>query len=312
MRPLLMTAALSTVITASCATCAEQTKPRQANETASAQPAGEPDPKRPPLETAPPNVPEFKPAFAEQTRAPGIQTETPIEVTVIASGFEKPTGKLYIVTPEGQRSAPVAGLPKVDGRDQGGLLDVKLDPDFDDNGLIYWTYYEPREGGNGTAVGRARLAEGPRPDISEVQIIFRMMPTFDNGFHFGSRIAFAPDGTMFVTFGERSDARTRVQAQDLGSHYGKIVHINRDGTVPPGYPFADRPGARPEIWTYGHRNPQGIAFRPGTNQPYTAENGPWHSDEVTALTAGGNAGWDPRPNGGGRGDCHWFLTPPSS
>ena len=307
MRPLLMTAALSTVITASCATCAEQTKPRQANETASAQPAGEPDPKRPPLETAPPNVPEFKPAFAEQTRAPGIQTETPIEVTVIASGFEKPwaiaflpdrrmlvtekpTGKLYIVTPEGQRSAPVAGLPKVDGRDQGGLLDVKLDPDFDDNGLIYWTYYEPREGGNGLAVARARLVDGAQPMVDGLNVIFRMQPTLDSTKHAGGRLVFAPDGKLFVTLGERSILEGRKQARDLGSDFGKIVRIDPDGSIPKDNPFVDRPGARPEIWTLGHRNILSAALD-AKNRLWVVEMGPRGGDELNLIERGKDYGW---------------------
>lgn len=259
-----------------------------------------------PAETRPPET-SLKPAFAGQTRAPAIPSAVGISVEEVAEGLDMPwaleflpdgrmlvaerSGSLRFVDRDGNVSDRGSGLPAVVFEGQGGLLDVALDPDFAANRLVYWTFSEPREGGNGTAVGRARLAEGPRPDVSEVQIIFRMMPTFDNGFHFGSRIAFAPDGTMFVTFGERSDARTRVQAQDLGSHYGKIVHINRDGTVPPGNPFADRPGARPEIWSYGHRNPQGIAFRPGTNQLWAVEHGPRGGDEFNLIEKGANYGW---------------------
>jgi aldose sugar dehydrogenase len=306
MRPLL-TAALGTALTASCATCAEQTQPREANQSASARPPGEPDPKRPPLETAPPNVPEFKPAFAEQTRAPAIQTETPIEVTVIARGFdkpwaiaflpdrrmlvtEKPTGKLYVVTPEGRKTGPVTGLPKVDGRDQGGLLDVKLDPSFDDNGLIYWTYYEPRKDGNGLAVSRARFVDGAQPKVEGLQVIFRMEPTLDSTKHAGGRLVFAPDGDLFVTLGERSILEGRKQARDLASHFGKIVRIKPDGSVPKDNPFVDRPGARPEIWTLGHRNILSAALD-AENRLWIVEMGPRGGDELNLIERGKDYGW---------------------
>jgi glucose/arabinose dehydrogenase len=302
-----LTAALGIALTASCATCAEQTQPRKASETASAQAAGEPDPKRAPLETAPPNVPQFKRAFAEQTRAPAIQTETPIEVTVIARGFdkpwaiaflpdrrmlvtEKPTGKLYVVTQEGERSAPVAGLPKVDGRDQGGLLGVQLDPDFADNQLIYWSYYEPRKGGNGLAVARARFVEGAQPKVEGLQVIFRMQPTLDSTKHAGGRLVFAPDGTLLVTLGERSIPEGRKQARDLGSHFGKIVRIQPDGSVPKDNPFVDRSGARPEIWTLGHRNILSAALD-AKKRLWIVEMGPRGGDELNLIERGKDYGW---------------------
>ena len=140
---------------------------------------------------------------------------------------------LRIVGGGGQVSAPVVGLPRADDRNQGGLLDVALGPDYARSGLVYWSYAEPREGGNGTAVARGRLLLDANPPRMEgVQIIFRMQHTFDSTLHFGSRLVFARDGTLFVTTGERSDLAGRVQAQDLRSHLGKTIRINPDGSVP--------------------------------------------------------------------------------
>jgi glucose/arabinose dehydrogenase len=261
----------------------------------------------PPVDTGPPNVPEFKPAFPGQTRAPGVHTTTPFQVTEIASGFdrpwaiaflpdrrmlvtEKPTGRLYIVTPEGKRSPPVAGLPKVDGRGQGGLLDVELGPDFASSRLVYWTYYEPRKGGNGLAVARARLVDGAQPRVEGLQIIFRMQPTMDSTLHAGGRLVFAPDGTLFVTLGERSILAGRVQARDLGSHLGKIVRINPDGSVPADNPFVSRPGARPEIWSSGHRNILAAALD-SKKRLWVTEMGPRGGDELNRPEAGKDYGW---------------------
>ena len=199
-------------------------------------PPEEPLPSGPPVQTGPPNVPEFQPAFPEQTRAPAIQSRTAVQVTEVASGLnkpwalaflpdrrmlvtEKPTGALYIVTPQGEKSPAVTGLPPVDGRNQGGLLDVEVGPDYAQSGLIYWTYYEPREGGNGLAVARARFVDGLKPRVEGVQVIFRMMPTLESTLHAGGRLVFTPDGKLFVTLGERSILEGRKQAQDLKSHF---------------------------------------------------------------------------------------------
>ena len=269
--------------------------------------AAAPRPQGAPVETAPPNVPEFTPAFPGQTRAPAIQTRTPFKVTEIASGFnkpwaiaflpdrrmlvtEKPTGRLYIVTRDGKKSPPTTGLPRVDGRNQGGLLDVELGPDYARSHLIYWTYYEPREGGNGLAVARARLVDGPKPRIEGLQIIFRMQPTLESTMHAGGRLVFAPDGTLFVTLGERSILTGRVQARDLGSHLGKIVRINPDGSVPKDNPFVDRKGARPEIWSSGHRNILAAALD-GRNRLWVAEMGPRGGDELNLIEPGKDYGW---------------------
>jgi glucose/arabinose dehydrogenase len=312
MRKLLAIAALSILQITACATCAEETKPREpsapsAEQPASAAPAEAPPPAQPPLETSPPNVPELKPAFEQQTRAPGVRTKTALAVQEVATGFdkpwaiaflpdgrmlvtEKPTGKLYVVTPQGQKSAPVAGLPRVDGRDQGGLLDVELDPSYAQNGVIYWTYYEPRKGGNGLAVARAKLVDGPKPKVTELSVIFRMLPTFDSTKHAGGRLVFAPDGTLFVTLGERSELEGRKQARDLGSHFGKIVRIRTDGSVPDDNPFVGQEGARPEIWTRGHRNILSAALD-AQKRLWIVEMGPRGGDELNLIERGKDYGW---------------------
>jgi glucose/arabinose dehydrogenase len=311
-RKLLATVAFSILQITACATCAEETKPRAptsqpADSPAPAAAAEAPDPAQPPLETSPPNVPELKPAFAQQTRAPGIQSKTAIAVQEIATGFEKPwalaflpdgrmlvtekpTGKLYIVTPAGQKSAPVAGLPRVDGRDQGGLLDVEIDPGYAQNGIIYWTYYEPREDGNGLAVARAKLVHGPKPKVAQLSVIFRMQPTLDSTKHAGGRLVFAPDGMLFVTLGDRSELEGRRQARDLDSHFGKIVRIRPDGTVPDDNPFVGQKGARPEIWTRGHRNVLSAALD-AQNRLWVVEMGPRGGDELNLIERGNDYGW---------------------
>jgi glucose/arabinose dehydrogenase len=258
------------------------------------------------VETRPPNT-GFEPAFPGQTRAPAVRTKTPLEVTTVASGFEKPwaiaflpdgrmlvtekpTGRLYIVGQDGRKSPPVAGLPKVDGRNQGGLLDVELAPDFERSGLVYWTYYEPRKGGNGLAVARARLVDGAKPRVDGVEVVFRMQPTLDSTMHAGGRLVFAPDGTLFVTLGERSVLAGRRQARDLASHFGKIVRIRPDGSVPKDNPFVDRKGARPEIWTLGHRNILAAALD-HESRLWVAEMGPRGGDELNLVERGKDYGW---------------------
>jgi glucose/arabinose dehydrogenase len=262
---------------------------------------------RGPVETAPPNVPEFKPAFPAQTRAPAIRTRTPIEVKEIADGLDQPwaiaflpdrrmlvtekhDGELFIVTAEGEKSPAVEGVPRVDGRGQGGLLDVELDPEYASNKLVYLSYYEPRDGGNGLAVARARLLDGARPKLEKLDIVFRMQPTLESTLHAGGRLVFAPDGKLFVTLGERSILQGRKQARDLGSHFGKIVRIMPDGSVPKDNPFADRKGARPEIWTLGHRNILG-ADLDAKNRLWVAEMGPRGGDELNLIERGKDYGW---------------------
>ena len=259
-----------------------------------------------PVETGPKSVPEFRPAFPGQTRAPAVKTRTPLQVTEVASGFNKPwaiaflpdgrmlvtekPGQLRIVTANGRKSQAVAGLPPVDARGQGGLLDVELGPDHRTSGQIYWTYYEPRQGGNGLAVARGRLVDGVQPRVENVQVVFRMLPTLDSTLHAGGRMVWAPDGKLFVTLGERSILPGRVQSQRLDSHFGKIVRINPDGSVPRDNPFAGRRGARPEIWSSGHRNILSAALD-GQGRLWEVEMGPRGGDELNRPEAGKDYGW---------------------
>src|SRR5690606_12061566 len=154
---------------------------------------------------------------------------------------------------------------------------------------IYWSYAEPREGGNGTAVARGVLSPDRRT-LEQVQVIFRVMPTYDGTKRVGSRLAFGPDGLLYVTTGERSDAPMRMHSQRLDNHLGKVVRIRPDGTVPEDNPFVGQPEARPEVWTFGHRNTQSAAFHP-EGRLWIVEHGPQGGDEVNLLEAGKNYGW---------------------
>ncbi len=203
---------------------------------------------------------------------------------------ERP-GRLRIVDRAGRISPPVAGVPEVSAAGQGGLLDVTLDPDFARNRLLYLSYAEPGPGGaTSTAVARAALA-ADGASLDGVAVVFRQRPRLAGSLHYGSRVAFARDGAMFVTLGERSRRVWRVQAQDLGSHLGKIVRIRPDGSVPPDNPFVGRAGALPEIWSYGHRNVQGAAVHPVTGRLWAIEHGPRGGDELNVARPGRNYGW---------------------
>jgi glucose/arabinose dehydrogenase len=178
----------------------------------------------------------------------------------------------------------------VDARNQGGLLDVALDPAFADNRLVYWSYSEPGQGSergtSGTAVARGRLNDD---GLSDVQIIFRQSPKVRSTLHFGSRLAFGHDGRLFVTLGERFSRKD--DAQLLDNHLGKVVRIEADGKVPADNPFVNQPGAKPEIWSYGHRNVQGAAVHPETGELWTHDHGPQGGDEVNVDLPGRNYGW---------------------
>ena len=236
-----------------------------------------------------------------------VQTEEgSIRVETVADGLEHPwgieilpggrmlvterPGRLRIVAPDGTLSEPIAGVPDVDARGQGGLLDVALDPDFQANRLIYLSYAEPGDGGNSTAVARAALSEDGA-SLGDLQVIFSQKPKLPSKAHFGSRLVFDGKGHLFVTLGERSAAQFREQAQDLGSHLGKIVRIRPDGGVPDDNPFVGQAGALPEIWSYGHRNVQAAALHPQTGQLWEIEHGPQGGDEVNIAEPGANYGW---------------------
>jgi glucose/arabinose dehydrogenase len=180
-------------------------------------------------------------------------------------------------------------VPAVDADGQGGLLDVALSPTFDTDRTIYWSYSEPRQGGNATSVARGALS-ADRRRLEQVRVIFRALPAYEGNLHFGSRLAFGPDGMLYVTLGERSDAPMRPQAQQLNSHMGKIVRITPDGTAPADNPFVGQADALPEIWSRGHRNVQAAAFD-GQGRLWAIEHGTRGGDELNLIEKGKNYGW---------------------
>ena len=194
-------------------------------------------------------------------------------------------GRLRIVAADGTVSAPVTGLPEIAATGQGGLLDVLIDPDYAANRTIYFSFAEPGPGGAGTAVARAVL-DGMR--LANVTVLFRQTPKTRGGRHFGSRLVLARDGTLFVTVGERGE---RERAQDTMVNRGQVVRIHRDGSIPRNNPFIGKDGFRPEIWSYGHRNPQGAAFHPRTAELWIHEHGARGGDEVNIVRGGRNYGW---------------------
>lgn len=198
---------------------------------------------------------------------------------------ERP-GRLRVVGANGQISEPLTGVPRVYASGQGGLLDVALSPAFDKDRLVYLSFAESGEGGAGTAVARARLGEN---GLENMQVIWRQQPKVSGSNHWGSRIVFRPDGTLFVTLGERFNYSDR--AQDLSATLGKIVRINPAGSAPRDNPFVSRAGARPEIWSYGHRNVQAATLHPDTGQLWTVEHGARGGDELNHPEAGKNYGW---------------------
>lgn len=199
---------------------------------------------------------------------------------------ERP-GRLRVVVPGGGVSAPVAGVPAVYAAGQGGLLDVALSPNFAGDRLVYLSYAEAGEGGAGTAVARGRL-NAAGSELEGTEVIFRQAPKVSSGQHFGSRLVFARDGRLFVTMGDRGQGEP---AQDLANHIGAIARLEADGKVPADNPFAGRPGARPEIYSYGHRNGQGAALHPETGALWQHEHGPRGGDEINVIEAGRNYGW---------------------
>ena len=195
-------------------------------------------------------------------------------------------GRLRIVERDGRIGEPVSGLPAVDAGGQCGLLDVVVDPRYADNGWVYWSYAEAGEGGNSTAVARGRL-QGHQ--MHDVQKIFTQLPKVGSRQHCGSRLVFARDGRLFITLGDRFSRKD--DAQDLSNHLGKIVRIEADGKVPADNPFVATPGARPEIWSLGHRNVQGAALHPQSGELWINEHGPQGGDEINRVLAGRNYGW---------------------
>lgn len=230
-----------------------------------------------------------------------------IQVTTVVDGLANPwaiaflpgdegmlvterAGALRLVDAEGNLSEPIEGVPQVDARGQGGLLDVALDPDFADNRLVYLSFAEAGEGGNSTAVARGQLNQEATA-LEEVEVIFSQQPKVQSTAHFGSRLVFDNDGHLFVTMGDRSSRQFRDRAQDTDSHIGTIARINPDGSVPQDNPFVDQDGALPEIWAYGVRNVQAAALHPETGVLWEIEHGPRGGDELNVIEPGANYGW---------------------
>ncbi len=259
----------------------------------------------PPVETKSPNT-EYKPAFAGQTRVAGVKTTTPYEARLVTSGLKNPwgiaalpdgrflvtekRGEMRIVTGTGQIGEPLAGIPAVNASGQGGLLGLTLDPDFGTNRMVYWVFSEKRPDGNLTSVAKGALSADEKK-MENVAVIYRATPAYNNGMHYGGRVLVDKAGNVIVSTGERSDLQTRPQAQDLQSGLGKIVRITKDGQPAPGNPFAGRADARPELYSYGHRNVQGLAFHPVTGDLWENEFGPRGGDELNRIEPGKNYGW---------------------
>jgi glucose/arabinose dehydrogenase len=258
-----------------------------------------------PVETKEPNT-NYKPAFEGQTRIAGVKTTTPYEFKVVAEGLDQPwgitnlpdgrflitqkTGTMRIASEDGTLSEPITGLPKVNSAEQGGLLGLTLDPSFADNRMVYWVFSQPVTGGNLTAVAKGRLADDEKT-IENAQVIYQATPAHGSTLHYGGRILFDKTGNIIFSTGERSDLETRPLAQDLNTSLGKVIRITPEGKPAPGNPFEGRSDARPELYSYGHRNVQGLAFHPVTGDLWETEFGPRGGDEVNLIRPGKNYGW---------------------
>jgi glucose/arabinose dehydrogenase len=259
----------------------------------------------PPVETKAPNS-DYRPAFAGQTRIAGAKTTTPYTVEKIADKLghpfaivAMPDGRLMVTIKSGYMEIhdrngvlvkKITGFPAVVYAGQGGLLDVAFDPRFSSNKIMFWCYSENYSGSNLTAVAKGKLDEaGGR--VEDVSVIFRAAPGTGSSLQFGSRLVFDKDGNLFVSVGEKFMPSSRVLAQDLDSYLGKIVRITTDGKPAAGNPFLNQPGVKPEIYSYGHRNPEGLDIDPVTGELWESEFGPRGGDEINLIRPGKNYGW---------------------
>ena len=263
------------------------------------------------LDPRPAKAPHQKPAVAGQYHAPENKSNVAFEQTTVVSGLQSPwaiaflpggkmlvteklLGRLRVVNADGSLvAAAVTGLPEVDGRGQGGLLGLAIDPDFATNRLIYWSYTELQpDKTNNTAVARGRFVDdAAAPRVENVQVIFHQAPSLNSTLHYGGRLVFGRDGTLFITLGERSITEGRMQAQKMDSLLGKIVRLNADGSIPKDNPFVGRQGVRPEIWSFGHRNIQSAALHPTTGELWEVEHGTNGGDELNVAKKGRDYGW---------------------
>lgn len=257
------------------------------------------------VETKAPNS-VYKPAFQGQTRIGGVKTKTPFGFKVLTEGLTSPwgikslpdgrliitqkEGTLRIVKANGELSNPIKGLPAVNSDGQGGLLGITIDPAFEKNRMIYWTFSENVEGGTLTSAGKGKLS-ADESRIEGATVFYRATPAHKSVRHYGGRIIFDKIGNLFISTGERSDIVTRPQAQSLNSSLGKVIHITTSGKAVAGNPFENKESAKPELYSYGHRNVQGLAFHPVTGELFSNEFGPKGGDEVNHVRAGKNYGW---------------------
>jgi glucose/arabinose dehydrogenase len=259
-----------------------------------------------PVETLPANS-KYTPAFTGQTRIAGVKTTTAIEAKVVTSALSAPWGitslpdgrllitqkggQLRIVAPTtGTVSSPITGLPAVNSTQQGGLLGLCLDPQFTANRMVYWVFSEQTGGGNLTAVAKGRLSDN-ESTIENPTVIYRATPADNSTAHYGGRILFDATGNLLVSTGERAWPATRDLAQSVSTGLGKIVRITKDGQPASGNPTFSGAGARPELYSMGHRNPQGLAIHPTTGELWESEFGPRGGDEINRVSAGANYGW---------------------
>ncbi len=258
-----------------------------------------------PVETNEPNS-AYKPAFEGQTRIAGVKTSTAYESKAISEGLKNPwgitslpdgrllitekAGTMRIAKVTGELSEPITGIPTVNPDGQGGLLGIRVDPDFDSNRMIYWVFSEKRPDGNLTAVAKGKLSADEKK-IEGATVIYRATPAYKGDLHYGGRILIDKEGNLVVSTGERSDTVTRPQAQHLNSSLGKVLRITKEGKPVAGNPFEGQKDAKPEIYSYGHRNVQGLAFHPVTGDLWETEFGPRGGDEVNRIEPGKNYGW---------------------
>ena len=270
-------------------------------------PVVNPDPGTPtnPVENEPANT-TYSPAFSGQTRIGGLQTNTSYEGKVITSSLNSPwgvkclpdgrllvtqkAGTMRIVTVAGEVSSTITGIPTVNPDGQGGLLGLCLDPEFSTNRMIYWVFSEAVTGGNQTSVAKGKLSTDEKT-IEGAVVIYRANPANPSNLHYGGRILFDQTGNLVVSTGERSVLQTRPLAQSVTAGLGKVIRITKNGQAATGNPTFTGAGALPELYSIGHRNPQGLALNPVTNEIWLSEHGPRGGDEINRLKAGANYGW---------------------
>lgn len=259
----------------------------------------------PPVETEAANT-NYPPAFQGQTRIAGVRTKTPYKVEVLNTTLDKPwgiaqlpdgrflitekKGVMRIASATGTLGDEIGGIPAVNSAGQGGLLGICIDPAFEQNRMVYWVFSESLPAGNLTSVAKGTLSADEKT-IENAKVIYRATPAYEGTLHYGGRILYSKEGHIYVSTGERSDLETRPLAQDLKGHLGKIIRITTDGQPAAGNPFAGNSNASPAIYSYGHRNVQGIAFHPVTGDLWENEMGPRGGDELNLIRPGKNYGW---------------------